>query len=61
MAMPYMEKAADPEQVFRQLVASVKERPGGMDHVLFEIQSTDWSSHQDLPSPRMAEQLRALY
>ncbi|MFN9643696.1 MAG: poly-beta-1,6-N-acetyl-D-glucosamine N-deacetylase PgaB [Cyanobacteriota bacterium] len=61
MAMPYMEQATDPERFFRQLVASVKERPGGLDHVLFEIQSTDWSHHQDLPSPRMADQLRTLY
>ncbi len=61
MAMPYMEKAADPDQFLSRLVERVKELPGGLDHVLFEIQSTDWSSRQDLPSSQMADQLRTLY
>jgi len=61
MAMPFMEKAADADRFLQQLVASVKERPQGLQRVLFEIQSTDWNSHHDVSSQQMAEQLRSLY
>ena len=61
MAMPYMEKANDPSAFLANLVGIVKEKPHGLDRVLFEIQSTDWNTHQDLDSDQMAEQLRRLY
>ena len=61
MAMPFMERAADADRFLQQLVASVKERPQGLQRVLFEIQSTDWNTHHDIPSPQMAEQLQSLY
>lgn len=61
MAMPYMEKAADPDRFLADLVAAVKQRPHGLERVVFEIQSTDWSRHRDLSSAEMAAQLRQLY
>jgi poly-beta-1,6-N-acetyl-D-glucosamine N-deacetylase len=61
MAMPFMEKAADPDAFLRELVERVGAKPGGLEHVLFELQSTDWSTHADLPSTELAAQLRALY
>ena len=61
MAMPYMEKANDPSAFLANLVGIVKEKLHGLDRVLFEIQSTDWNTHQDLDSDQMAEQLRRLY
>jgi biofilm PGA synthesis lipoprotein PgaB len=61
MAMPFMEKAADPYAFLTRLVAEVKEKPHGLERVLFELQSTDWNTHRDLSSDRMAEQLRHLY
>jgi biofilm PGA synthesis lipoprotein PgaB len=61
MAMPFMERAEDPQQFLAALVQEVKQKPGGMDRVLFELQSTDWRSHQDLPSGQLAAQFAELY
>lgn len=61
MAMPYMEKADDPDRFLAQLVERVHEHPHGLDRVLFEIQSTDWNTHRDLGGASMAAQLRELY
>lgn len=61
MAMPYMEKAGDPDRFLTRLVEAVKQKPHGMDRVLLELQSTDWASHKDLPSEELAHQLRLLY
>lgn len=61
MAMPYMEKAADPDRFLADLVQRVRQRDHGLERVVFEIQSTDWSRHRDLPSEEMAAQLRRLY
>ncbi|KEF42903.1 MAG: polysaccharide deacetylase [Cyanobium sp. CACIAM 14] len=61
MAMPFMERAGDPEGFLTELVARVKEQPHGLERVLFEIQSTDWHTRRDLPSDEMAGELRLLY
>jgi biofilm PGA synthesis lipoprotein PgaB len=61
MAMPYMEQASDPEVFLRDLVGVVKEFPGGLERVLFELQSTDWRTHRDLPSEELASQMALLY
>ncbi len=61
MAMPYMERAQDPERFLGELVERVRALPHGLERVLFEIQSTDWSRHRDLSSAEMADQLRELY
>lgn len=61
MAMPYMEKAADPNAFLADLVQQVRQQPHGLEHVLFELQSTDWAQHRDLDSERLAAQLKLLY
>ena len=61
MAMPYMERAQQPERFLADLVAQVRQQPHGLERTLFEIQSTDWNTHQDLNSSEIADQLRALY
>ena len=61
MAMPYMEKAADPQAFLAQLVDRVKEQPLGLRHTLFELQSTDWLTGEPVPSPVLAGQFRQLY
>jgi biofilm PGA synthesis lipoprotein PgaB len=62
MAMPYMEQAPDPKAFFRELVDRVKERPGAMPKVVFELQTIDWK-HGDrpIPSEETAATLRSLY
>jgi len=62
MAMPYMEKAADPNRFLRDLVDAVNDRPGAMDKVVFELQSVDWRDKNRLiPSQEMADTLLRLY
>ena len=61
MAMPYMEKAKDPDAFLADLVQRVREQPHGLEHVLFELQSTDWAHHRDLPANLLASQLHLLY
>ena len=61
MAMPYMEKAADPDAFLSRLVDEVRQKPHGLDRVVFELQSTDWASRHDLSTEELARQLRLLY
>ena len=61
MAMPWMEKAQDPKAFMAKLVEVVKQKPDGLRKVLFELQSTDWNTHRDVPSTLLAEQIEELY
>jgi biofilm PGA synthesis lipoprotein PgaB len=61
MAMPYMEKAGDPRAFLGRLVGEVKQKPHGLERVLFELQSTDWRTRTDIPSDELAGQVEELY
>lgn len=61
MAMPYMEKAPDPDHFFARLVELVREQPEGLRKVLFELQSTDWRTGRDLPTSELAAHWQELY
>jgi biofilm PGA synthesis lipoprotein PgaB len=61
MAMPYMEKATDPEGFFRDIVGAVGRR-GAMKKVVFELQSVDWrDGNRPIPTEELADTIRALY
>jgi biofilm PGA synthesis lipoprotein PgaB len=61
MAMPYMEKATDPEAFFRDIVSAVGRR-GAMKRVVFELQSVDWrEGNRPIPTEELADTMRALY
>ncbi|MFO0688817.1 MAG: poly-beta-1,6-N-acetyl-D-glucosamine N-deacetylase PgaB [Myxococcota bacterium] len=62
MAMPYMEQAPDPQAFYRELVDRVKEKPGGLAKVVFELQAVDWRGGDRLiPSEELAATIRSLY
>lgn len=62
MAMPYMEKAADHAQFFKDLIARVNERPGAMSRVVFELQTIDWANgDKPLPIEELTDTIRSLY
>jgi biofilm PGA synthesis lipoprotein PgaB len=61
MAMPWMEKAQDPDAFLAKLVEAVKQKPEGLRKVLFELQSTDWNTRRDVPSTVLAQQITRLY
>jgi biofilm PGA synthesis lipoprotein PgaB len=61
MAMPYMEKATDPEAFFRDIVGAVGRR-GAMKRVVFELQTVDWrDGNRPIPTEELADTIRALY
>jgi poly-beta-1,6-N-acetyl-D-glucosamine N-deacetylase len=61
MAMPYMERAADPAAFFRDLVAAVEKR-GAMKKVVFELQTVDWrNENKPIPTEEIADTIRSLY
>ena len=60
-AMPYMEQANDAHGFFVEMVKMVKEKPKGLSKVVFELQSTDWRTHQDIPTTQLAGQFETLY
>ncbi|WP_242343836.1 poly-beta-1,6-N-acetyl-D-glucosamine N-deacetylase PgaB [Anaeromyxobacter terrae] len=62
MAMPYMERAADPAAFFHDLVNAVNDRPGAMKKVVFELQSVDWrEDNRPIGSRELADDIRSLY
>ncbi|MGB8933138.1 MAG: poly-beta-1,6-N-acetyl-D-glucosamine N-deacetylase PgaB [Anaeromyxobacteraceae bacterium] len=62
MAMPYMEKAADPNAFFHELVNAVNDRPGAMKRVVFELQSVDWrDENRPIGSRALADAVKRLY
>ena len=60
-AMPYMEQANDANAFFVEMVKMVKDKPKGLSKVVFELQSTDWRTHQDIPTAQLAGQFETLY
>jgi poly-beta-1,6-N-acetyl-D-glucosamine N-deacetylase len=61
MAMPYMERADDPQAFFRALVDAVARR-GAMKRVVFELQTVDWrAGNRPIPTEELADTIRALY
>ena len=61
MAMPYMEQARNPRQFLQALVNEVKQKPDGLEKVVFELQSKDWRQQQDLDSGELAGWIQDLY
>jgi biofilm PGA synthesis lipoprotein PgaB len=62
MAMPYMEKAPDPAAFYRDLVEAVRDRPGAMRRVVFELQTIDWrAGNRLIDSREIADTVRILY
>jgi biofilm PGA synthesis lipoprotein PgaB len=61
MAMPYMEKAEDPNAFMQQLIDKVKAHPNAMRKVVFELQAVDWRTDKKIPSAELAETIKSLY
>jgi poly-beta-1,6-N-acetyl-D-glucosamine N-deacetylase len=60
MAMPYMEKATNPEQWLKTLAATVLQRPKAAQRVVFELQSKDWRTNKAIDSTKLAEHVMIL-
>jgi len=60
MAMPYMEKASNPQQWMKDLFARVAAVPGALDKTVFELQSVDWRSAKAVPTQEMVDTVQRL-
>jgi poly-beta-1,6-N-acetyl-D-glucosamine N-deacetylase len=60
MAMPYMEKASNPEKWLDELVRTIGKTPGALKKTVFELQSVDWDKKTPLPSEKLHEHMRRL-
>ena len=60
MAMPYMERAADPDAWLKTLVARVADTPGALDRTVFELQSVDWRKGEAIDGGVLAAQMQLL-
>jgi biofilm PGA synthesis lipoprotein PgaB len=57
-AMPFMEKADDPDKWLKQLVGKVSTHPKGLSKTVFELQTLDWSTQKKIPMGVFLEQLK---
>ena len=60
MAMPYMERAKQPEEWLIKLVKHVASYPGALDKSVFELQSVDWTKQEPIPAETIARHMKLL-
>ncbi len=60
MAMPYMEKAAQPQKWLDQLVQTVAKTPGALKKTVFELQSVDWEKQSPIAAETLRDQMQRL-
>lgn len=54
MAMPFMEKAPEPEAWLKRLASEVLKRPHAAERAVFELQSKDWRHDAPVDTPTLA-------
>jgi biofilm PGA synthesis lipoprotein PgaB len=60
MAMPGLEAAEDERRFYEQLVEAVRDRAGGFEHTIFELQTVDWRQSAPIDSQRLRQTMRWL-
>lgn len=60
MAMPWMEKTAEPMRWLQRLREAVRASGVDVDRVVFELQSRDWNTGEDIPAAVLARQMAML-
>ena len=60
MAMPLMEDAAKPDAWLDALVRKVSAQPGALKKTVFELQSMDWNTREQVPTRTLAKQMNRL-
>jgi biofilm PGA synthesis lipoprotein PgaB len=57
-AMPFMEKAEQPDAWLAELVKKVAAQPDGLKKTVFELQTVDWNTQKKIPMETFLHQLR---
>ena len=60
LAMPFLEKAIEPQRWLKKLVTSVARKPGALKRTVFELQSIDWQSKQPVANNVLRQQMELL-
>ncbi|WP_347455595.1 poly-beta-1,6-N-acetyl-D-glucosamine N-deacetylase PgaB [Acinetobacter thermotolerans] len=60
MAMPYMEKAADPKQFYLDLIVKARQHDPALARTIFEIQTIDWNTQRKLSNEELLETIQLL-
>lgn len=60
MAMPYMERAKNPDEWLKRLVKHVAKIPGALDKSVFELQSVNWHKKEPIPAETIAHHMNIL-
>lgn len=60
MAMPYMEKAENPDTWLQDLVVMVGKYKDGLAKTLFELQAVDWNDNTKIPTEKLVQQMSML-
>lgn len=60
MAMPYMEKAADPKQFYLDLIVKARQHDPALARTIFEIQTIDWNTQCKLSNEELLETVQLL-
>lgn len=60
MAMPYLEKASNPEEWLNELVAKIQDIPGANKKTVFELQARDWDGNRPIPNQEIIGWMRQL-
>lgn len=60
LAMPYMERASNPQAWLDSLVEVASQKPQGIKKTVFELQSVDWQTRQPIPSRTLLAQMQRL-
>lgn len=61
MAMPYLEKAPNPREFLQRVFEDVQKVPRGLEKVVFELQSVDWTNQHQLTSQELGNTIQDLY
>jgi biofilm PGA synthesis lipoprotein PgaB len=59
-AMPYMEKATQPEAWLKELVGKVAREPQGLKQSVFELQTVDWNTQKPIPMEIFQKEIKIL-
>jgi len=59
-AMPFMEKAENPDQWLRELVRKTTQYSDGLKKMVFELQTVDWEKQQKIPTKTFIGQMELL-
>ena len=59
-AMPWMEKAENPDRWLEELLRKAAKYPHGLEKTVFELQTVDWNTQREIPMDALLKQISAV-